>query len=73
MVVKFGILGVGMISLGCPSLAYAYIDPSAGQSLLQILIAAAVAGGIFFRFWFKRIVRFFSREASDAKDSPYDR
>lgn len=73
MVTKLGMLSVLAGFLASPSLAHAYIDPSAGQSLLQILIAAAVAGGVFFRFWFKRIARFFSRGATAAKDSSNDR
>lgn len=59
--------------LMAPATAYAYIDPSAGQSLIQILIAAVAAGAIFFRVGLKRIVKFFSRSSSSGEDSETQR
>lgn len=56
-----------------PANAHAYIDPSAGQSLLQIIIAAVAAGGIFFRFCFKHIAKIFTRNADNSKNSLHDR
>lgn len=73
MVTKFGMLGVLAVLLVSPALAHAYIDPSAGQSLLQILIGVAVAGGVFFRVWFKWIARLFSRGAAKSEETMDDR
>jgi hypothetical protein len=55
------------LSLVVAAPAHAYIDPSAGQSLMQIGIAVIAAGAFFLKLWYRRIIEFFSRRSSTSK------
>jgi hypothetical protein len=58
------------VSLIAVAPAHAYIDPSAGQSLVQIGIAVIAAGAFFLKLWYRRIIEFFSRRSSTSKTDP---
>ncbi len=51
--------------LGCPSLAYAYIDPGAGSMLLQLLLGGVAGLFVFFRLFKQKILRLFGFGKND--------
>jgi hypothetical protein len=54
--------------VGCNLIAY--IDPMSGTILLQLLIAAVVGTGLFFRRALWRIVRLFPGRKAEPPESP---
>lgn len=64
--VRFILLSV-VVTLACPSLAYAYIDPGAGSMLLQLLLGGVAGLFVFGRLFKQRILRFFGREKNDER------
>lgn len=47
-----------VISLACPILASAYVDPGAGSMVLQLLLGGLAGMWVFGRLLRKRILRF---------------
>lgn len=55
------------ILLAGTSPAYAYIDPTAGTFLLQILAAAGIGAAFYFRQSITAVKRFFGKESKPEK------
>ncbi|MBU1694979.1 MAG: hypothetical protein KKC51_13580 [Verrucomicrobia bacterium] len=56
-----------MISFGWP-MSLAYIDPGTGGMILQLVMAALVGAGLFFRRSIARVFSIFLRKKSDPDD-----
>lgn len=50
----------------------AYIDPGSGALILQLLVAAFVGAGIYFRRAIKRILGFFKKKTDDQPKAKSD-
>ena len=52
--------------------AYAYLDPSTGSLVIQVLVAGVLVGGFALRMFWKRILMFvtglFSKRSKGAKE-----
>ena len=48
---------------------FAYIDPATGAMVMQILAAAVIAGGVFFRKLLMAPVALFFRKGTDAEST----
>ena len=72
-----GVLGAlgGVVAAACiaPADAQAYLDPSTGSAIFQMLVATAMGSLFIIRTYWKKITMFFSGdsgEKSDASESP---
>jgi hypothetical protein len=45
-----------------PQVAYAYIDPGAGSSVVEIIIAFVVGGFFFIKLYYRKIMSAFRRK-----------
>ena len=50
-----------LLLLGLPALAHAYIDPSAGSLLLQLLLGGIAGVLVAVRLYWKRLTGYFGR------------
>ena len=65
------LLMFGMLALmAAPSPAYAYIDPSSGTFLLQVLAALALSGAFYFRKAVWSLRRLFTGKKNAQRDYP---
>lgn len=64
----YTLLALGFLLLA-PATVHAYIDPSAGQSLIQILLAVIAAGGVFLKLFYRWVADFFSRSSKSQNQS----
>jgi hypothetical protein len=57
-----------LLLLGLPSLALAYIDPSAGSLLLQLILGGVAGGLVALRLSWKRLTGLFRRGRGTAEE-----
>ena len=60
----YGVIAIGgfVVVLGLPGAAYAYVDPTTGGYLLQILLGGAGGLYVLFRIVGSRILSFFRKK-----------
>ena len=51
------------------SMMFAYIDPATGAMVMQIVAAAVIAGGVFFRKMLTAPLALFFKKAGDAEST----
>jgi hypothetical protein len=67
------VLAVLLLLLGLPGLAHAYIDPSAGSVLLQLLLGGLAGVLVALRLYWNRLSAFFRRRQVPAARDERDR
>jgi hypothetical protein len=50
----------------------AYLDPGSGSILLQVILAALLAAGVFIKVFWKKITSLFNRKSNNNIDSSDD-
>ena len=53
--------------------AHAYVDPGTASILLQGVIGAVAAGGIFFRHKIAQLMKLFARRQKPSSEAPVER
>ena len=66
-------LAVALLLLSLPGLAHAYIDPSAGSVLLQLLLGGLAGVLVALRLYWNRLSAFFRRRQVPAPRDERDR
>ena len=70
MILKVFYLAMILLFLGA-SKAEAYLDPGAATMLIQVIVAIAVAGGVFWRSilsFFKKVFKIFKKKRNNVNN-----
>lgn len=62
-----------LVVVVCPTAAWAYIDPSAGSIVLQLLLGGLAGAAVIFKLYYRRLIGFFGRRPRGADPSAGDK
>jgi hypothetical protein len=58
-----------LVAIACPTAAWAYIDPSAGSIVLQLLLGGIAGAAVLVKLYYRRLIGFFRRTPRSADPS----